>query len=85
MRAFIDVHGQWLTVVQLPAYAPDLNPDEHVWSYLKGCFRSEPLEQDEDLASSVHDTMESIAENRRLVRSFFGHAAVKYVKDAINW
>ncbi|GGP50961.1 hypothetical protein GCM10010185_24230 [Saccharothrix coeruleofusca] len=25
----------WLTVVQLPAYAPDLNPTEGVWAHLK--------------------------------------------------
>jgi len=35
MRAFIDAHRQWLTVVQLPAYAPDLNPVEGVWSVVK--------------------------------------------------
>jgi putative transposase len=25
MRSFIDAHPGWLTVVRLPAYAPDLN------------------------------------------------------------
>lgn len=25
----------WLTVIRLPAYAPDLNPTEGVWSHLK--------------------------------------------------
>jgi hypothetical protein len=34
MRAFVDGHD-WLTVVQLPAYAPELNPAEGVWSHLK--------------------------------------------------
>ncbi|MFD8396708.1 transposase [Streptomyces sp. NPDC059680] len=34
MRAFID--GQdWLTVFQLPAYAPELSPVEGVWSLLR--------------------------------------------------
>jgi hypothetical protein len=28
MRAFTDAHRDWLTVVRLPAYAPDLNPAE---------------------------------------------------------
>jgi hypothetical protein len=35
MRTFIKAHRQWLTVVQLPAYAPDLNPVEGVWSVVK--------------------------------------------------
>ena len=28
MRAFTAGHPDWLTVIQLPAYAPDLNPVE---------------------------------------------------------
>jgi len=35
MRAFLDAHADWLTVVRLPAYAPDLNAAEGVWAHLK--------------------------------------------------
>ena len=35
MRAFTAGHPDWLTVIQLPAYAPDLNPVEGIWSLLK--------------------------------------------------
>ncbi|MBN6541470.1 transposase [Streptomyces bryophytorum] len=35
MRAFIDANAEWLTVFQLPTYAPDLNPQEGVWSLVK--------------------------------------------------
>jgi len=84
-RRYLKSLGRRIAVFELPSYAPDLNPDEHVWAYLKGCFRSEPLDLDEDFASSVHATMQSIADDRRLVRSFFDHPAVKYVKDAISW
>lgn len=28
MREFIDANAEWLTVFQLPTYAPDLNPQE---------------------------------------------------------
>ena len=34
MRALL-AERSWLTVFQLPAYAPDLNPDEGVWAHLK--------------------------------------------------
>jgi hypothetical protein len=33
MRAFIDAHADWLTVIRLPAYAPDLNAAEGVWAH----------------------------------------------------
>ncbi|WP_329614867.1 transposase [Streptomyces brevispora] len=35
MREFIEANADWLTVFQLPAYAPDLNPQEGIWSMVK--------------------------------------------------
>ncbi|MFD8425417.1 transposase [Streptomyces sp. NPDC059466] len=35
MRKFIEANAEWLTVFQLPTYAPDLNPQEGAWSLLK--------------------------------------------------
>ncbi|ONH21822.1 transposase, partial [Pseudofrankia asymbiotica] len=35
MTAFAAANERWLTVIRLPAYAPDLNPVENVWSLLK--------------------------------------------------
>jgi len=35
LREFIDANADWLTVFQLPTYAPDLNPQEGVWSLVK--------------------------------------------------
>ncbi|MFD8597531.1 transposase [Kitasatospora sp. NPDC059646] len=35
MRDFIAANAGWLTVFQLPTYAPDLNPTEGIWSLVK--------------------------------------------------
>ncbi|MFF8513260.1 transposase [Streptomyces sp. NPDC015492] len=35
MREFIEVNAAWLTVFQLPTYAPDLNPAEGIWALVK--------------------------------------------------
>src|SRR3954452_7255661 len=35
MRRFCDAHSDWLTVVQLPAYAPELIATEGVWAQVK--------------------------------------------------
>ncbi len=35
MRVFLDAHSDWLTVVAPPGYAPELNPTEGVWAYVK--------------------------------------------------
>ncbi|MEV6174938.1 transposase [Streptomyces sp. NPDC051954] len=35
LRGFIEANAGWLTVFQLPTYAPDLNPREGIWSLVK--------------------------------------------------
>ncbi|MER0478595.1 transposase [Streptomyces sp. Edi2] len=35
LRDFIAANADWLTVFQLPSYAPDLNPQEGIWSLVK--------------------------------------------------
>jgi transposase len=82
---FIHAHRARLTVHLLPGYAPDLNPDEHVWAHLKGLFRRTPIDRDENLASAVDASMTMIQDDRALVRGFFGHPAVAYVKEALRW
>ncbi|MFI6582897.1 transposase [Embleya sp. NPDC050493] len=41
MRAFAD-RVDWLTLVFLPPYAPDLNPVEGSWAHLKGGALANP-------------------------------------------
>ena len=35
VRAFVAAHHERINIEYLPAYAPELNPDEGVWRYLK--------------------------------------------------
>ncbi len=35
LREFCERNSNWLTIVRLPPYAPDLNPVEGVWAHLK--------------------------------------------------
>src|SRR6266498_3312023 len=66
----------------LPPYAPDLNPDEFVWSYLKGSGVSKkPLKQNESMRQRVEEDLANIQHNRSLVRSFFGAESVAYAAD----
>jgi transposase len=63
----------------LPPYAPDLNPDEFVWSHLKTNGTSKkPLRKNESLKERVNDDLSKIKNDRRLVRSFFGAESVSY-------
>ena len=71
-----------LTLHFLPGYAPDLNPDELVWSYAKrtGVARR-PLKTGENLQARVHEQLQNIGNNVTLVRSFFRHPSVAYISD----
>ena len=56
----------------LPPYAPDLNPDEFVWSHLKQNGTSKkPLRKNEALRQRVENDLLSIKQKSGLVRSFF--------------
>ena len=61
-----------LTMHVLPGYAPDLNPDELVWSYVKrtGVARN-PLRAGEKPEIRIDQQLQDVKKNRRLVRSFF--------------
>jgi transposase len=82
VRKYIDSLKGKLTLHFLPGYAPDLNPDELVWSYAKrtGVARS-PLRAGEKLADRVYAQLSDIAARPDLVRSFFKHPSVAYITD----
>jgi transposase len=83
VKQFVEENNSRLEMFFLPGYAPDLNPDEHVWSYLKSTFKRSPLQAGEDFFGRVKSIMSSIAGLPSLVRSFFRHPAVQYVRDAL--
>jgi transposase len=71
-----------LTLHFLPGYAPELNPDEHVWSYVKrtGVART-PLRAGERLRDKIEAQLAAIRNAPRLVRSFFQAPSVAYISD----
>jgi transposase len=71
-----------LTLHFLPGYAPDLNPDELVWSHMKrtGVART-PLRKGEKLQEKVDAQLDAIKKLPKLVRSFFMTPSVAYITD----
>ena len=66
----------------LPPYAPDLNPDEFVWSHMKtNGVSKKPLKKNESLRERVEQDIADLHNNRKLVRSFFCAESVAYAKD----
>ena len=71
-----------LTLHFLPGYAPDLNPDELVWSHVKrtGTARR-PLQQGEKLRDKIEEQLAKLQQLPGLVRSFFRAPSVAYIGD----
>jgi transposase len=82
VREYIESTGGKLTMHILPGYAPDLNPDELVWSYVKrtGVARN-PLRAGEKLEIRIDEQLRKVKEDRSLVRSFFKTPSVAYISD----
>ena len=84
-RRFLEKKKTRITSYHLPSYAPDMNPDEHVWGYLKSMFRRVPMIEGETLEAAVAGSMTTIQEDPALVKAFFENPEVAYVKQALKW
>jgi len=75
------LHGK-LTLHYLPGYAPDLNPDELVWSHTKRTGNARrPLQKGERLVDRIIAQLADIRRRPALIRSFFRHPSVAYITD----
>jgi transposase len=73
-RHFVEGAGH-LHPFFLPAYAPELNPVEYVWAYLKmNPLANRPTFEIAELAAMTHRHARSMQANQSLLRSFLRHS-----------
>jgi transposase len=66
----------------LPPYAPDLNPDEFVWHYVKrNGLSKKPLRRNESLRERVEADLAQVKKDPPLLRSLFRAKSVVYAAD----
>ena len=66
----------------LPGYAPELNPDEMVWNYVKRTGTAKrPLNAGEVLQDRIEVDLQAVQDNPALVRSFFKAPSLAYITD----
>lgn len=76
---FVRDHRQKLRIYFLPAYSPQLNPDEHVWEEIKDKrLGRETVRSKSDLKRRLEAVLKSLKENTNRVRSFFCLPQTKY-------
>jgi transposase len=71
-----------VVVEHLPAYCPDLNPDEQVWNHAKGRLSKLFVATKEEFKAALFSIMLSIQRTSDLVLSFFQLPGTKYAAHA---
>ena len=75
MRELITTRD-WLHVIRLPAYAPDLNPTEGVWSHVKRSLGNLAVTGVDHLAAIVRNRLKRIQYRPDLLTSFLAHTGL---------
>ena len=68
---YCEQSGGDIAVYNLPAYAPELNPDEQVWNHAKSRLSRLPFITREEMKRAALSVLRSIQANTRLILSFF--------------
>lgn len=77
---WLQEHLPQVSLIRLPAYCPELNPDEQVWAYLKGIlYRFSPLKIGEAVAEAVIVEMDRLQKAPERIRQFFWHPDLAYL------
>jgi len=78
VRAWLAAHRR-CHIVWFPPYAPDLNPVELLWSYLKyGRLANLAADTTKDIQTAVSRERRRAARHPELLRSFFRHSALPF-------
>jgi transposase len=77
MRAWLNTQRSWLVVERLPAYAPDLNPVEGLWSSLKAVELANLTTPTlGEVIQQAHRGVERVRRTPHLAYSFLRHAGL---------
>ena len=76
MQAFTTAPPDWLTVIQLPAYAPDLNPVEGAWSVMKNGLGNLAAGTTDQLAAAMRRQLDRIQRRPALINGFLGQTGL---------
>lgn len=78
VQAFLKEQYGQIMMAFLPAYSPELNPDEQVWNYAKSDVGKRIIKSKHDMKNAILNVMEKIKESVALVKSFFKLTTTKY-------
>lgn len=79
MKSFAEQNRRWLTIERLPGYAPDLNPCEGLWAYLKGGELANRTESSIGVVAQLAlSGAQRAARSQQLLFSFLGQTGLSF-------
>lgn len=81
-QKFIKEQDGEVLLTFLPAYSPELNPDEQVWNHAKARLSKLPIRNKEDMTRHMKSILHAIQKKTALIKSFFKMAQTKYILAA---
>jgi transposase len=82
VQAFLETQVGQIMMAFLPAYSPELNPDEQVWNHAKAEVGKHPIKSKLEMESLILSVMRSIQQKVELVKSFFQLPGTLYAEMA---
>lgn len=83
VRRYVAESQGEVMVEHLPAYCPDLNPDEQVWNHAKARLAKRFVATKEEFKAALFSIMLSIQRTSDLILSFFQLPDTKYAAHAV--
>lgn len=78
VRAWLEAHRRW-HVVWLPPYAPELNPAEQIWTYLKyGRLANFVPDEVAEIHREVRHEARLLGRRQQLLRNLFRHSDLPF-------
>ena len=82
VREWVEEHQERIALFYLPAYSPDLNPDEYLnQDYKQSAHRDKIPTNKEELKANTLDYMNSLQNNPEKVKGFFRAESLKYISE----
>lgn len=82
VRKHVEAYGGRLQLYLLPGYSPELNPDELVWNWVKNqkLGKDSGITDKNGLIRAARNALTSLQRRVAVVKSFFEHPDLKYIK-----
>lgn len=82
VKAWAKEHQSQIALFYLPAYSPDLNPDEYLNNDFKRNVNKEKIPTNKkELTQNTEKFMKMLEENPNRVASYFKHEKIKYAGE----